>query len=300
MLLITLLTKRMTPYLICFPIWLKRRGATVLSASHLQVLGRVITQLMLLCKTAITGKLKSDLCFKKSEIQRSTMILIEFLKGVALALILFLCFAFLLLLIRVFRKKRKRRKKQSRRRMEGGSPKLLPRYMPIAGQGQSVDLEMQNYCDGDQNAGSNSESTSVLIPEALDSCKTNQANMHNKTGRTIKHEIVNEKTTRKKVKYAWIYGKRRKGSESNHPGARCTEELQNSEPIIKKKGSTVPLKSSDNSGGDQNGRSNSSGTCNQPGACRGQFQNSESMIKKRITTRSTVPTTSRSKSGKVT
>ena len=122
------------------------------------------------------------------------------------------------------------------------------------------------------------------------------ANTQDKTGRTINLEIVNEKTTRKKVKYACIYGRRRKGSENNHPGARCRGELQNSEPIVRKKGSTVPLKSSVNLG-DQNGRSNSSSTCTQPGAkWRGQFQNSESM---RITTRSTVPTTSRSKSGRV-
>ena len=288
------------------------------------------------------------------------MYLIEFLKAMATGAILFVCFAFLLLWICIYWKKRKRRKKQPRQRMERGSPKIYPRRLPIGGHGQIVDLEMQNYCDGDKNERIISESTSVLPPEVSNCCKTKQ---------------VNEQTTRKKVKYACMYGKRRKGPESNHPGARCTGEFQNSEPIVKKKGSTVPPKSSVNSDGDQNGRSNSSSTSslppevsracknnqahkhhmtsgkidleivneqnlrkkviapstlssmqtgrksemeplqprgseegnrckatgnNQPGAkFRGQLQNSESMTKKIFTTRSTVQTTSRSKSGKV-
>ena len=192
------------------------------------------------------------------------MYLIEFLKGMVVGLALYACFALLLLWIRLVWKKRKQRKKLSRRRMEGGSPKIYPRRMPIGGHGQIVDVEMQNLCDSDQNGRSNSESTSVSSPEVSKWCKSNR---HQKTSRTNNLEIVNEQNRRKKVKFPStltpIQG-RRKGTESNHIGPTCTGEFQNSEPIIKKERSIVPSKSSDNSERDQTRRSNSSSTSSSP------------------------------------
>ena len=117
-------------------------------------------------------------------------------------------FGFLLLLIHIFCKKRKKRKMQSRRRMDRGTPKLFPRKMPVWGHGQIVDLEMQEYCVGDQNGRIYSESTSLL------------------------HSEVSNK-------------------QSNQPETKCTRELQNSVPVVEKKGSAVPPKSSVNTDGDQ-------------------------------------------------
>ena len=177
------------------------------------------------------------------------MYLIEFLKAMATGAILFVCFAFLLLWICVFWKKRKRRKKQPRQRMERGSPKIYPRRLPIGGHGQIVDLEMQNYCDGDQNGRSNSSST-------------------------MTSEIVTAQNLRRMVIDPSTLSSMQAGRKS---------EMGPSQPTACQEGN----------------RSKETGNI-QPGAkFRGQLQNSELMTKKIFTTRSTVPATSRSKSGKV-
>ena len=113
-----------------------------------------------------------------------------------------------------------------------------------------VDLEMEKYCVENQNGRIDSESTSLMQPEVSNKCKIKQVNNHQKTGRTFNFENVDEQTTRKKVKYASMYGKK-KGSESNQPETKCTKELQNSVPVVEKKGSTVPPKLSVNSDGHQ-------------------------------------------------
>ena len=89
-----------------------------------------------------------------------------------------------------------------------------------------------------------------MQPEVSNRCKIKQVNNHQKTGTTFNLKKVNEQTTRKKVKYASMYGKK-KGSESNQPETKCTKELQNSVPVVEKKGSTVPPKLSVNSDGHQ-------------------------------------------------
>ena len=72
------------------------------------------------------------------------MRLIELLKGLAVSFLLFACFLFLVVWIcLVWRKKRKLRRKLSKRRMEGGSPKIYCQDTIItknAGQLQVVKL----------------------------------------------------------------------------------------------------------------------------------------------------------------